>query len=445
VKRLFMKNLRLMFITLTLMACVGCGKDSGCLVILTTDTSTSTETDLAQRLALIEMLFDATDGFSGINKEQPQAEGFNADDYDGDGEIELLLTMNVAGRRTLPIVRLDPGQNSNKEISIRVRGLDAENNVVAFGGISPQTLFVDNELHVVTVPIHLSRAQQVPRIVALSPNALPYGSELGAIAFYSSKLLKPDTLAGNVSVKLTRSGPGADLTVEGTVGNPRSCPFQTQMWTFVPSQCYEESGGHRFTSIQLTIGPQVTDLEDNPLQDADGNPGVTTTIETSQLRYFGPCASRDACDVAGFDSSSQIDIACNTQTGYFEPAACTLVPSACRDKKDAFDWLQAADDAGCLAYRENTFNYIGGCIVSDPWPCTQQSACFSIGDGNCTAGQCTPTTCTGPCTDQNLTCVLNQGCLPGLGGCAENCLLSGGCPELNQECVQAANDVGVCH
>ena len=53
-----------------------------------------------------------------------------------------------------------------------------------------------------------------------------------------------------------------------------------------------------------------------------------------------------------------------------------------------------------------------------------------VGTGTCGGdGQCVPDPCTDTCTPESLACVPTQGCLPKMGGCAQDCQAYGACPE----------------
>jgi hypothetical protein len=412
----------------------GCGEteqDADALVVLVNDKTLNSEQEVAGQIETIEMLFDAQGGFSG------QAEGFTTVDPDDDQETELLLTMYVGGRITLPVVGLSAGSHRNTPIAIRVRGLNAAEEVVALGGIDPRVLFAPSGRSQVEIPFNLTRKGLAPRVVAVAPLEVPAGGVLDSLAFYTTQPLDMTTLPGSISVRTVASGGGSEEEVAGTFSESGACPFGTYMYVFTPTQCHRSV--HWLGGVKLAVGTDIKDTSDRPLG------STTVTISVDQTKEFGACTPQTACDEIGIASVDHIDIACDLQTGLFTPAPCSAAAGGCLEGS-VFDWVAAADTAECRAFRAETAGQEGACVILDPWPCTGPDACAGVGSGTCDGGtgQCIPDSCTGSCTPATLVCMPGEGCLPKIGGCTEDCQSYGACPEFDQECVLGESGGHVC-
>jgi hypothetical protein len=408
----------------------GCGEseqDADALIKLVSDPALNSEREVAEQLETIEMLFDAQGGFRGVNDNNPKAEGFTPVDPDEDGETELLLSMFIGSRITLPVVGLDAGSNRSTPIAVRARGLNPAGDVVALGGIDARILFAPSGRSEVEVPFNLSRAGLPPRIIAVAPLAVPRDGVLDSIVFYSTAPLDIASLEANVSVNVVPDGGGGDEEVTGTFAGPTACPFGTYMYTFTPAGCHRSA--HWLAGVRL--------VEDG---------GLTATVAVDQTKEFGDCAPQTRCDEIGVDSLEDIDIACDLQTGRFTPAPCSVAAGGC-DGGSVFDWVQASGTPECQAFRADTIHQDGGCVILDPWPCTGAAACAGVGSGTCDGGigQCIPESCTTSCTPDTLVCVSGEGCLPKIGGCTQDCQSYGACPEFDQECVLGESGGHVCH
>jgi hypothetical protein len=405
----------------------GCGEseqDADAIIKLVADPALNSEQEVAGQLATIEMLFDAQEGFERINENNPKADGFAASDVDGDGEAELLLTMSVRGRNSLPKVGLDAGSNRETPIAVRVRGLDPDGEVAALGGIDPRVLFSAAGRNEVEVPFNLSRAHLPHQIVAVAPLSVPRGGVLKSIAFFASRPLDDSSLLESVSVKVLSTGGDGEEEVTGTTTGTGMCPFGTWMYIFTPADCHLSN--HWLTGVKLDVG------------------GVSATISIDQVKEFGPCAPETNCEEIGIASAEDTDVTCDRLTGLFEPAPCSVAPAGCRGAA-VFDRVRAADTPECQAYRADTIQHDGECVVTAPWPCSGPDACINVGTGTCGGnGQCVPDPCTDTCTPESLACVPTQGCLPKMGGCAQDCQAYGACPEFDQECVLGESGGHVC-
>lgn len=416
-------------ILLALAAPGGCGPDAldaDALVKLVADPAQNSEREVAERLVNIEVLFDAQGGFKSVNDANPKAEGFLAGDLDGDGEAELLLKMSWRGRQSLPAIGLNAGSNRNTKIAVRARGLDDSGEVAALGGIDARILFAPSGQSEVEVPFNLSRAGLPPRIVGVSPMTVPSQGGLASIALFASGPLESSYLADDVSVWLVPAGGGSDEQVPGAFSGPVPCPFGTRMYTFTPEGCRQ--------SPRWLTGVKLTTTE-----------GLSVTIPVDQVKEFGPCAPRRNCDQIGIGAPDDTDIVCDLQTGLFEPAPCSLTVLGCQPG-EVFDRVAAAGTPECRAFRSDAFHQDGFCVLADPWPCAGPEACAGVGTGVCDQGTklCIPDPCTDSCTPDSLACVPGEGCLPRMGGCAQDCLAYSACPEFDQECVLGESGGHVC-
>lgn len=413
----------------------GCGgdeQDADAIIKLVCDGNVASEREVAGQLETIEMLFDAQGGFPGT------AEGFTTVDFDDDGETELLLTMYVGGRITLPVVGLNAGSHRNTPIAIRVRGLNPAEEVVALGGIDARVLFAPSGRSQVEIPFNLTRKGLDPWVVAVAPLAVPPGGVLDSLAFYTTQPLDMTTLPGNISVRTVASGGGSEEEVTGTFSDAGACPFGTYMYVFTPAECHRSA--HWLGGVKLAVGTNVIDTSGRWLA------STTITITVDQTKEFGACAPSTGCDEIGIASAGDIDIVCDLQTGRYQPAPCSATAGGCQGES-VFDWVAAAGTAECQAFRADTVEQEGACVILDPWPCTGAAACAGVGSGTCDAGigQCIPESCTDSCTDKTLICMPGEGCLPRIGGCTQDCQTYGACPEFDQECVLGESGGHVCH
>ena len=419
-------------LTLLALLLTGCGgdeQDADAIIELVPDLNSPRE--VAEKLENIEMLFDAQGGFSG------RAEGFTTVDPDDDGETELLLTMYVGGKITLPVVGLSAGSHRDTPIAIRARGLNSAGEVVALGGIDPRVLFAPSGRSEVEIPFNLTRQGLDPRVVAVAPLVVPREGILDSIAFYTTHPLDMATVPGNISVRTVRDVGGSEEDIAGSFSESGACPFGTHMYTFTPSDCHRSAqwlGG-----VKLAVGPGVLDTSGRELG------GTTTTITIDQTKELGACTPQSGCDEIGFASVDDIDIACDLLTGRYKPAPCSVAAGGC-EGGSVFDWVTAADTPECQAFRADTVHQEGACAILDPWPCTDAAACSGVGSGTCDGGtgQCIPESCTTSCTPDTLVCVSGAGCLPKIGGCTQDCQSYGACPEFDQECVLGESGGHVC-
>jgi hypothetical protein len=418
-----------------------CGdEDTGALIVLTPDSDYNSEDQVAEPLVAVQLMFDAEQGFHGINPADPQAEGFQTLDLDGDGQVELFLELDVSAIRKLPLVRLDPGGNLDKRIAVRARGIDAYGEVAAYGGLEARKLFVSGELYEIKVPFNLAFSHLPPRIIAVTPRTMPNPPGLAFLAFYSSKPLSQGSLANHVHVTLVGSLSGSK-TVAGNLVGPSSCPFGAEMWKFVPDECYDSLLESR--TINLKIDPEVTDSQGQGIQDATGNPGFEAARELASNVSFGACTIMLGCHQLGTNPTYAPDLICNDSTGMYEPARCSVDPLGCEDGRLVFDALSTRSTADCQAVRFDTYHHpeSGSCVIEAPWPCNSRLDCSDIGEGECDGitSQCVAEACdhTGGCQgDFGMVCVeIQDGCLPRIGGCTADCSAFHGCPELDQDCT----------
>jgi hypothetical protein len=418
-----------------------CSQDTGGLITLQPDPDLNTAAEVANQLATLEIMLDAVGGFEAVGDQQTSAGDFRAEDIDSDSEAELLAEIDVSGMGDLPKIWLSSSRNAGKDIAVRLRGLDPQDQLTAYGGKSPGRLIADDKMLDVTVPFNLVRGLRKPTVVAVTPLALPAGTYLGSIGFYLSTPLDQSSLPGHVRLRLA-SDSAAEVDVPGTLTGPRTCPFGTEMWTFTPSQCHRLGSGA--CNMRLVIDPQVTDSQGRQIQGPDGTPGFDKTITCTGLDGLGDCPP--AKDCTGADIGPQSDIVCDRQTGLVHAAACSVGMGGCESLRDSYDWLLFDDLDTCQSYRPDSLMADGLCIAANPWPCQRDQDCQGIGPGVCdpVSEHCTPESCQDQCSGDVSHCVTDQGCLPRLGGCTDDCDVFGSCPELSQTCTLLENGMRVC-
>ncbi len=433
---------------------VGCsdgidgGDEDAILISLIPEARMNSSAELAAGIRSLELLLHTEVGFDGLAG--AAAGDFTVVDPDQDGISDLLAVLSISDPNNLPTIRVLPGQNADKETGVRVRGLDRDGVVIAYGGIAPRTLFSSGETVTVAVPFNLARAYRRPGVVAVVPHLLPTQVQLAALALHVTKPLAAEALAKNAQVLLVVSPEGTEETVPvaGQWLAPVLCPAGTQMWAFFPDECHQFDTG--IDGIMLVLDPELVDTTGMGLRDREGNPGFTLRIESPVLQSFGPCAPETSCENDG-NLGFQADLICDPESGLLGPARCALQPgtmadNVCEELWDRFFWIEAADDADCQNYRLDSYQAGSSCVVQDPWPCKSNFQCDSINHTcNRNTGQCFPPPCLeGICADDEQACVAGTGCLPRIGQCREDCRQMGSCAEFSEQCVDVGGAVWQC-
>ena len=399
-----------------------CGQAGGVLLVLTADGAWNSDKQVANVLSQIEVLFDAQGGFTAGGDGQ-------LIDVDGDGEDELLVILNVSGRDVLPSLRLEAGHSAQQAIAVRVRGLDAEGQLVAYGGVPAQQLF--DGMEQLAVPLDLRRSQVPAFVTAVSPVAVPAGGSLAAVAFFVSRPLQAESLSGRAHVSLAGRG-----ELLGDWSSRDDCPDGAQMWIFSPAICLEPLGSPAVIDLRLDAG--LLDLQGQPVE------AFSAQLDL-ELAEFGACQPLTGC--SEIDAGvPRPDLRCHVPSGLFEPAPCSNAPGSCLGDRNAFGMVSAPDSLACEAYRPGSVAVDGGCVIMDAWPCLRQSDCRSIGIFSCDfgAGLCVPDACLDSCPAAGQICVPDWGCQPGLGACLEPCAVYGSCPDFSQGCNSGDDGLWSC-
>ena len=387
----------------------GPGVSEGVIINLVNNPRINSIDELLSQVAFIELLFDSPEGFTGVDGTSSSVGDFRVDDFDADGMLELMLSLDVQGKNRLPRGQIDPGRNRDRQIAIRVRGVDLDGEVVAAGELAAKKLFVPGQIVNELVPFNLTNQKLAPRIVSVSPETLPAPGTLRSLAFYSSKPLDEDSLQDHVHVFMSGDN-GGETEVQGTLAGPYPCPFGNQMWRFVPQNMCPGTLGS--PEIRLVLEPEITDQQGRGLVDDSGQPGFTKTLRSpSGLGFeFGDCFI-----LLPFCSGVFSDLNCSG--GMYHPIPCVSSPTGCIGTLQAFDWIRAESTAQCVAWWEDS----------------------QLGNGFCVFDQFSGSCFDGPCTDDRLECVDGR-CMTRLGACTSNCEVFGGCLDYDQNCV--ANGLG---
>ncbi len=409
----------------------GCGDPKGIVLVPSPDAAWNTERQVAVRLSKIQLLLDGAGGFDASHT----VDGAELVDADGDGELEVLLTMDVAGRSDLPWIRIEPGQAPERPLSVRLRGLDGESRVLAYGGIEAQPLFAGHDR--LNIPFDLSRSALAPFVTAVSPGGAPSGSSLAALAFFASKPLDSGSMEGRAHVSLDGVG-----ELAGSWNVRDGCPDGAQMWVFHPSGCWPASGASMALHLQLDQG--VLDLDGQVLVDDEGQAGFSANLNLAILE-FGACQPVVECSALE-PASHRVDLRCDTGSGLLEPADCSNASGSCLGLRSLFGVVAGEDTAACEAYRSGAVAVEGACVIMDAWPCLRQSDCRGFGTFVCDSGPglCVPDACLGTCPVTGQICVPDWGCQPGLGACLESCAAYGSCAEFTQTCALRADGLWSC-
>ncbi|MBN2360434.1 MAG: hypothetical protein JXR83_13350 [Deltaproteobacteria bacterium] len=426
------------------LALVACCAETAVIVELAPDPAIAPAAAIAPRLATLQLLLDAEGGFAGVEGTGSEVAGFKIADPDGDGALELLLEVDVAGRVDLPLIRIDAGNNADRSIAIAARGFDAGGSLIASGSIAARALFSAGRVAHVKVPFDLVLALR-PRVVAVTPTAIPDHHVVEAVSFHVSRPLDPDTLVGQVAliaVDLFNS----ETNVPVEVRRRGACALGTEQWDVIPTSC-----GATFFRPMLTLGSAITDRTGARLVDSSGKPGFSHQLTISQVALGEQCQVTTSCASLGIipgPEVASIDAYCIRTTGRFEPAPCSVAASGCLGQDLVWSPAIAADNAECQELRDDSSWVDGACVVEQAWPCTDNSDCTPLGtQSQCsgTPGYCEPPDCSGAasCPGKEQRCT-NGECLPRVGTCALDCTPPKVCPSSDQRCEQDQNGAYVC-
>jgi len=374
-----------------------------------------------QPINTIEVVLDLP---GGIDDQDAFISKFTRKDVDSDGELELLQEIPWSGQSTFPEIALDVAITPSKKVRVNVRGLTAQGQVAAYGGAG----FIYGTRQEIKIPFNLSRTFLAPRIVGFAPLNFPKQYYPSSLAFYASKKLNPESVPQNIHfIAHLSSGTTTEINVNL---ESRDCPFGTQMWKATPKECWGTGSFVTLTGVELVIDPKVTDI--NGVALVPYTP-VRFQLSLSGVYHVGPCVPLRNCE----DKTGEyhpLDAVCNTSTHMFDPAPCGLSPGApnCQNERDGADWAHPDSQALCTQWNPSTTLVQGSCAFDKaPYPCG--NSCPSVGQS-----------CQDNCPDDSLLCAGGQGCLPRLMGCAENCIIFGGCPDPRQICTKITDTAYLC-
>jgi hypothetical protein len=425
---------------------VGCtGEETSVVLRFNPNPNLNSEAEMVEQISILELLLDAEGGFHGVQPGSLPTHDFISVDSDQDGDLELLARLELSQELILPRIRLDPGSNQATSIALKARGLDTQEQLVAFGGLPPSRLFASGEKRYVSLPFNLVPDRRSWTIAAVMPGPMPQGAVLESIGFIASRPLNRSSLSEHLRLLLVTGEPGAEQEspIEFVLEDAIACPLGQEMWRLRPSQCVLLDGGK--AQLRLLIDPQAQDNAQRQLSPLAGPNGLDKMIDLNPLQGFGPCSPVKSCVNSG-TMVFRPDLICDPQSGRLKPAPCSATSGACQNEEYVFSWISVDDADECLRYRLDSFQSAGFCFLTDPWPCQSNTDCGGLSGKRCDqqTQQCQPIACSGACADEELACAGGQGCLPRLARCVLNCGFVGGCPEFNQGCQAGEAGGQVC-
>jgi len=398
-------------------------------IVLAPEERINSASELTTLLRRVDLTFDSPEGFAGVDETGEILGSLTAVQADADEPLELEVRLTLQDPVTLPTVLLTPGQNGARPIGITARGFDSHDQPVASGKLEPRVLFSSAQEEVVSVPLNLTEESlRAPMLVGFAPAAQRSGT-LGAVAFYLSKPVARESLDGQVALSVL-DGSDNESPVAFTLGEGRSCPFGKQMWTLAPSACHSVTTGP--IRVKITIDPAVVDERGFGIRDPEGKAGVSFLGPALSIRSFGPCPPDGACAAALPADATVLDLACNSTTGLWTPATCSLSTQGCLGAFQQFAWYPATDDAACQAVRPDA-GWVPGpdqCAVVTPaaFSCNTHAECGEISSDKCQGKLCSPVPCVSAlCANKDWVCTASQGCRPRIGGCQEDCAATLAC------------------
>ena len=398
-------------------------------IVLVPEERLNSASELTTLLRRVDLTFDSPEGFAGVSETGEILGALTAVQADADEPLELEIRLTLQDPLTLPAVLLTPGQNGARPIGITARGFDGKDQPVAAGKLEPRVLFSSAQEELISVPLNLTgESLRAPALVGFAPAAIRYGT-LGAVAFYLSKPVARESLDGQITLSLL-DGSDNESPVAFTLGEGRSCPFGKQMWTLTPSACHSAATGP--IRVNIAIAPAVVDERGFGIRDPEGKAGVSFLGPALSIRSFGPCPPDGACAAALPADATVLDLACDSATGLWEPASCSLSTQGCLGTFQEFAWYPATDDAACQAIHPDT-GWVSGAdqcaVVSPPaFACNAFTDCKEISSDKCQGKLCSPVPCVGAlCSNKDWVCTASQGCRPRIGGCQEDCAATLAC------------------
>jgi hypothetical protein len=160
-------------VPLALLLLASCSKAPATVqLVLATSPDVCSAADLLAQVDSIQIVVSATDGLDGVTNPGPVAGGGEAQDFDGDGRLEIVFTLPRPTAAELPIFEIGLSHNTDRELRFRVLGYPAVavpglSSAVAVGGAG--TSCRPGEVQRLGTPFNLRPAFRLPKIVHAVP------------------------------------------------------------------------------------------------------------------------------------------------------------------------------------------------------------------------------------------------------------------------------------
>ena len=181
---------------LTLIApLAGCQDDATSLwVRLQADPARQSEQAVAGNLVRVRLVVDIPVPGQEIAGLPPGAGGGDLQylDLDGDGAREPVYSLPWPAGDRLPLLQITSRENAGRPVLLRVEGYDADDTLVAIGGISAVVIGAAEET---AVPFNLLPNRLPPRVVATQPEGGQVIPSLGDFTVTFSRKLQLDTVS----------------------------------------------------------------------------------------------------------------------------------------------------------------------------------------------------------------------------------------------------------
>jgi hypothetical protein len=297
------------------------------------DPELQSEKQILAAVETLELVLDASGGFTGVSSPGQRVGELVATNSDDDAPLELVLGQSLRGRAALPLLRLLPGSNANRSFQITARGT-AGGQLAAFGGLSA-VRFAPGQALDVLVPFNLRAGFLPPRVLF----TLPHDGETKAPATLSQIYLEFSKLVTHESakagLKLVYQGKGGDQPVPGgwTLGTNQladlGLPAERTTATFQTGDgCALSPGTYRLEASAAIVDARGAALDQRADNDvADGYVGRFTIPGAPEAapcaKPASKCVGDEDCNDKAADAGTQQWV-CDKGSG-----KCVLASASC--------------------------------------------------------------------------------------------------------------------
>ncbi len=195
-----------------------CGDGATALDLqLVQDLNLNSPQQVAAWVDSVRIIVDRPDGLYGP-ADATEGDGFRIADVDADPDLELVIDTPVDADN-LPTVRLERGGLPNGPLDIRLEGIDAEQAIVAAGGVSSVS-FSEGEQTSLPIQFNLKSRLLPPRVLEAFPASREVTCRAGVALLLLSKAISPTSVVAGENLIVERLDLGLSLPVTFDVDGP---------------------------------------------------------------------------------------------------------------------------------------------------------------------------------------------------------------------------------